>query len=468
MIGYIYLHSLFTYPTAIVTFLKGSKMVSSKESTQILDDLVFPKIFQTFRMSIQPTKLIITSVALAIICLAGWIMDFNKTVAVEYDDNGKINKTELQIYITGAGHDEILSEIEKLKQSDKRSGVFSTMWHFAAKQFHGAVDSVFALDLPGLIGNITDFFKAVGWALRYHTVYCIIFFIIMLAVTSISGGAVCRIAALQFARGEKPGLTEALRYSIKKFTSFFTAPLAPVGIIIFIGFFIFLLGLAGNIPRVGELIVGLGMPMALFTGSLLAVIVIGAVAGFNLMFPAVAYDGSDCFDSISRSFSYVYAKPWRMIIYTAIAAVYGSICYMFVRVFGFLTLWITHWVLRFGLWTKNGNQEANKLMAIWPKPDFRILFDSKQQIATNWTESVAVFLVYIFVLIIVGLIVSFIISFYFSANTIIYSLMRKTVDNTAFEDIYMQFNEADVEPDASELLPKEEPPSPEPESQPDE
>ena len=64
--------------------------------------------------------------------------------------------------------------------------------------------------------------------------------------------------------------------------------------------------------------------------------------------------------------------------------------------------------------------------------------------------------------------VSFIISFYFSANTIIYSLMRKTVDNTAFEDIYMQFDEAEVEPTANELLPKEEPPSSESESKPDE
>ena len=443
-------------------------MVSSKESAQLLDDLVFPKIFQTFRMSIQPTKLIITSVALAVICLAGWIMDFSKTVAVERDNEGRIVETELNIYMTDADRSEVVSEIEKLRQNGQSSGVFSTMWHFAAKQFHGAVDSVFALDLPGLIGYIADFFKAVGWALRYQSVYCIIFFIIMLAVISVSGGAVCRIAALQFARGEKPGLTEALRFSTKRFVNFYTTPLAPISIIIFIGIFIFLLGLAGNIPRAGELIVGLGMPLALFAGVLVAVIVIGAVAGLNLMFPAVAYDGSDCFDAISRSFSYVYARPWRMVVYTAIATVYGSICYTFVRLFAFLSLWITRWLLQLGLWADNGSQEVNKLAAIWPKPEFRYLLGSSSQATTNWTESIAAFLVYLFLLVIVGLVVSFIISFYFSANTIIYSLMRKTVDNTALEDIYMQFDEAEVEPTANELLPREEPPSSESESKPDE
>lgn len=441
-------------------------MVTSKESSQLFEDTVFIKIFQTFRMSIQPTKLIITSVALAVICLAGWIMDFNKTVAVEYDDNGKINKTELQIYITGAGHDEILSEIEKLKQSDKRSGVFSTMWHFSAKKFQGAVDSVVLKhDIEGVLNNITDFFKAVGWALRYHTVYCLVFLAIELAVMSIAVGAICRIAALQFARGEKPGLTEALRYSTKRFTSFFTAPLAPIGIFIFIGIFVLLLGLAGNIPRVGELIVGIGMPLALFAGSFLAVIAIGAVAGFNLMFPAVAYDGSDSFDAISRSFSYVYAKPWRMAFYTIIAAIYGSICYTFVRFFVFLSLLITRWLLRIGLWVDNGSQQVNKLVAIWPKPEFRYLLGSSSPATLNWTESVAAFLVYLFLLAVVGLLVSFIISFYFSANTIIYSLMRKTVDNTALEDIYMPFEEAENEPTDNEMLPREEPLSTESESE---
>lgn len=443
-------------------------MVSGKESSQLFDDLIFPKLFQTFRMSIQPTKLIITIVALAVICLAGWIMDFSKTVAVERDNEGEIVVTELQIYMTDTDRNEVLSEIEKLRQNGQHSGVFSTLWHFAAKKFQGAVDSVFALDVPGVVHNIADYFKAVGWALRFHMVYCIIFFIIMLAVSSISGGAVCRIAALQFARGEKPGLTEALRYSIKRFTSFFTAPLAPIGIIIFIGLPIFLLGLAGNIPRAGELIVGIGMAFALFAGALIAVIVIGAVAGLNLMFPAVAYDGSDCFDAISRSFSYVYARPWRMAAYTVISAVYGSVCYMFVRFFAFLSLWITRWSLQVALWADDSGGQVNKLTAIWPKPEFIKLVRFSPPAEANWTEWAAAFLIYLSLLVIVGLVVSFIISFYLSANTIIYSLMRNKVDNTTFEDIYMHFEEAEVEPTANELLPKEEPPSPESESKQDE
>jgi len=437
-------------------------MVSEKESSKVFDDLLFPKIFQTFRMAIQPTKLIIAFLALAIICLAGWIMDFSETVVATEGAQGKI--TELDIYMTNPA--QVDSYIEGFKGKSRGIGVFSTRWHFSATKFQGAVDSVFAQDIPGVVKNIADYFKAVGWALRHHFVYCIIFFVIKLAVISIAGGTICRIAALQSARGEKPGLTEALRFSTKRFTSFFTAPLVPVGIIIFIGLFIFLLGLIGNIPWAGELIMGIFVLLALIAGALIAVVLIGAIAGFNLMFPAVAYDGSDCFDAISRSFSYVYAKPWRMGFYTTIAAVYGAICYTFVRFFTFLLLGVTHRTLQLGVWVEN-SKEVDKLTAIWPKPEFMNLLGSANIATTNWAESLAAFLVHLFLLGVVGLLVSFIISFYFSANTIIYSLMRNKVDNTALEDIYKYFDEAEIEPATTEPQTQQNQLQSEPQAEPD-
>ena len=413
-------------------------MNSEEQSPKVLNNLLFPKIFQTFRMAIQPSKLIIAFSALAIICLAGWIMDFTNTVVVmNAGTQGQF--TELEFYISNP--EQLQSFIEAYEEKGHRAGVFSTLWRFASARFHGVLISLSEFDIPGVKANITEYFKAVVWAVRYHFLYCIIFFVIKLAVISVAGGSLCRIAALQFAQGEKPGLTEALRFSTRKFTSFFATPLAPVGIIIFIGLFIFLLGLIGNIPRVGELIMGICIPLALIAGALIAVISIGTAAGFNLMFPAVAYDGSDCFDAISRSFSYVYAKPWRMGFYTATAAVYGAICYTFARFFAFLLLLVTHLSLRFGIMVTNSSKEISKLTAIWPEPNFMNLLGSSSLVTLNWSESFAHFLVYLFSLVVVGLLVSFIISFYFSANTIIYSLMRNRVDNTALEDIYTHFGD---------------------------
>lgn len=431
-------------------------MGNEKEPPKVFDNLLFPKIFQTFRMAIQPSKLIIAFVALAIICLAGWIMDFSRTVIAVPETQGEI--TELQIYVTNPH--KLKSHIEDYKESGERKGVFSTLWRFGSTKFHGALKSLFAFDLPNVATNIAESFKALRWALMYHYIYSIIFFAIALAVISIAGGSLCRIAALQFARDEKPGITEALRFSTKRFLSLFTTPLAPVGIIIFIGLFIFLLGLIGNIPRAGELIIGIFMLLVLIAGSLIAIVLIGTVAGFNLMFPAIVYDGSDCFDAISRSFSYVYSKPWRMGFYTAIAVVYGAICYTFVRFFTFLLLWVTRWFLQFGVWVENSSKEVNKLTAIWPEPSFTGLRGSSSWAVANWSESLAAFLVYLVLLIVVGLLVSFVVSFYFSANTIIYALMRNRVDNTALEDIYTPAAEVKTEPTATESEPEKSQPQP--------
>ena len=436
-------------------------MGSEKQLPQAFADLLFLKLFQTFRMAIQPNKLIIAFSALTIICLAGWIMDFSRTVVVAHSTQGEI--TELQIYMTNP--DQLKTHIETNRGKNNRTGLFSTLWHFAAKKFHSALNSLFAFDTPAVAVNIADYFRALGWAVRYHFIYCAIFFVLELAVISIAGGSLCRISALQLARGEKPGLTEALHFSRKKFLSLFATPLVPVGIIIFMGLFIYILGLIGNIPWVGELIMGVSIPLALIGGTLIAIVAIGTVVGFNLMFPAIAYDGSDCFDAISRSFSYVYAKPWRMGFYTVIAAVYGAICYTFIRFFAFLLLLVTHLFLQLGVWIKNSDG-VNKLQAIWPKPSFTSLLGLSGSSAANWSESIAAFLVYLTLLVVVGLVVSFVISFYFSANTVIYSLMRNKVHNTSLEDIYTDFDEFQTQPAITDSGLDQSKPQPETEAQP--
>jgi len=368
-------------------------MVSGMQSSRLFDDLLFPRIFQSFRIAIQPTKLIIAFMAVTVICLAGWIMDFSKTVVT--DKKGGV--TELSAYMSRTSNPDaaVQSHVAKFKDNGGRKGVFSTLWHFGSARFHGALKDMFDLNFKGVEKNIADYFKAVCWAMKYHYIYCLIFIAIKLAAIAVAGGAICRIAALQFAQGEKPGLTESLHFSTKRFSSLFTAPLAPVGIIVFIGAFVFILGLIGNIPRAGELIVAIGLPLALIAGALIAVILVGAVAGLNLMFPAVAYDGSDCFDAISRSFSYDYARPWRMILYTAVAAVYGAVCYGFVRLFAFLLLWITRWALEVGMWVNSSVEGVDKLSVIWPKPDlWDLLGTSSPGLAeANWAESLSAYLI---------------------------------------------------------------------------
>ena len=63
----------------------------------ILDSLLFPRILQSFRMAIQPSKLIIAFWMIATTGLVGWVMDLPKTVVTTPGTNGI--ETELTLFL---------------------------------------------------------------------------------------------------------------------------------------------------------------------------------------------------------------------------------------------------------------------------------------------------------------------------------------------------------------------------------
>ncbi|MHC4530872.1 MAG: hypothetical protein ACYSXD_04820 [Planctomycetota bacterium] len=156
-------------------------MAGEEQGSKTLNKFQFTKIFQTFGMSLHHSNIIIAFLAIVVICLAGWLMDFSKSVLVIPETQGKA--TELQIYITYP--DQFPSYRENYKQTGQQKGVFETLWEFAAKRFQGAVNALFALDIPGVTQNIADYFRAMAWALRYHSVYSAIFFVIKFVVIAL-------------------------------------------------------------------------------------------------------------------------------------------------------------------------------------------------------------------------------------------------------------------------------------------
>jgi hypothetical protein len=123
-----------------------------------------------------------------------------------------------------------------------------------------------------------------------------------------------------------------------------------------------------------------------------------------------------------------------------------------VRFCVFLLLLATRWFLQLGVFT-DSSTNVDKVTAIWPQPSFMNLLQLPALAEANWSHSIAAVLVYLSSLAIVALVGAFVISFYFSANTIIYSIMRSRVDNTALDDIYTDYAQA-VEPTTSEPAPK--------------
>jgi hypothetical protein len=332
-------------------------------------------------------------------------------------------------------------------------GVFDELFNYEGRQVNGVTAGVLANNWTGglalggaapstgVVAAVKNFFiTGPGWLVRYHYVYFILYFALFLLVWAVFGGAIARIAAVHAARDEKISVRQALRFSSNKVLSFVFAPVIPLGIVLFIGILLAAGGLLFYIPWVGPILAGALLILALIGGVLITLVLIGTLGGLNLMYPTVAAEGSDSFDAISRSFSYVYARPWRMLFYTAVAVAYGAITYLFVKLFIYLVLAVTHYFVGWWLVAAPGRWYPE----MWPAPGFDSLPYDVNFTGLKFTEKTAAFLICFWNYLLIGLLGAFAISFYFSANSIIYFLMRREVDATELDDVHLEESDDDL------------------------
>ena len=52
---------------------------------------------------------------------------------------------------------------------------------------------------------------------------------------------------------------------------------------------------------------------------MMAILLLGALVGWPLMWATVSVEGTDAFDALSRSYAYTYHRPWRLLWYVLFA-----------------------------------------------------------------------------------------------------------------------------------------------------
>jgi hypothetical protein len=413
-------------------------------------------LFRAFRLAIHPTKLILAFCCVLGTYITGRVLDAawpasSMPIVVMTGDRAT---SELAMFISPDGGrastkqwvgDQLLAPSQV-----RRTGPFKLLLDQARTTIDAGTSAIIHADFNSLLDAVKSAVKAKLWLLVLHPVYAVIFSLISLAIWSFFGGALCRVAALHATRDERIGLRDALAFSQSKFSSFFAAPLMPAGIVALFAVLLFVGGLIGAIPAIGEIVVGVLFFLALIAGIIIAFVVVGGVGGSGLMFPTIAVEGSDAFDALSRSYSYVYQRPWRTAFYAFVSAAYGGICLVFVKFFVRLALWATcvfagismNWGSAF-LRGDAGQPPAShgKLDAIWQGPSltgnstFWGSFEVHNLAYSSWFAQLWF---YLWIFTIMGFVGAFMVSFFYSANTLIYLLLRREVDATDLEDVYLE------------------------------
>jgi hypothetical protein len=169
-----------------------------------------------------------------------------------------------------------------------------------------------------------------------------------LAVWGVIGGAITRIAALKFTRDEAPGFLAALQHAVKKWPSYSLPPaVALAGAAVF-AIQLIVLGALMNLSLLA-LLAALVWPFVLMLGLLMAILLLGALIGWPLMWATVSVEGTDAFDAISRSYAYTYQRPWRLLWYVLFVGILAVVSMFVVKVFAATAIALGDWSIDWGL-----------------------------------------------------------------------------------------------------------------------
>lgn len=350
--------------------LKEPEMAEERDSREFRLRQLLPwtDLFRAFRIALDPLKLLLAAAAIVVLTFGWWLLAliFNvdnqlgewppnsprggNPYLVVTERRGDVLSVEFWLGEIGRRPARALPP-EALAPSEPRENGLAEREGsiLPTQEAQPSLVAEIYSQPPVHLEPFHKFLAPVTGLLKYnpldrHWWYYLIGLFMTLAVWGLIGGAITRIAAVEFARNEKPEAMEAIRFAFKKFLSYFSAPLMPFAGVALIALVMILGGLFLHIPWIGELLAGLLWFLALLGGFLMAMILIGLV-GWPLMYATISTEGSDSFDALSRSYSYVFQRPWHYLFYSVVAMLYGVLVIFFIVLVTSFMVYLSKWAV---------------------------------------------------------------------------------------------------------------------------
>jgi hypothetical protein len=238
------------------------------------------------------------------------------------------------------------------------------------------------------------------------------------------------------------------------------ASFAPLLALAFFVLLLILFGVVNLIPGVAELWDGLLWFVVLGIGLIMTVLLVGLV-GWPMIHATLSAEGSDSYDALSRCYSYVLQRPWSYLWYAGVSIAYGAVIVFFVGLVGSLSVYLGKWGVSQTPLTQYWNRDPGYLFIYAPtsygwrdlllqgSPVAEGSTAVSQQLIDQYTQKpdfhgfnyigpvLVAFWLYLVFLMMIG----FGYSYFWSMSTIIYLLMRRKVDDTDIDEVYLEEEE---------------------------
>ncbi len=241
-----------------------------------------------------------------------------------------------------------------------------------------------------------------------------------IAVWAVFGGAISRIAALYLTRGEMLGPVKALGAAISKWPGTAGGPVISLIVAAVLALPLVLTGLLLRLDLLA-LVVGLLWFVALCWGLMLAVVLLGLLLGWPLMWATIGVERSDAFDSVSRCYAYIYQRPLHLVFYLVVASLLGLLGELAVEYFVVAGSTLTDWTTSWGA----GNERLAQLS----------LGEATDGPPLSGTASTAAMSIRFWKGMLLAIAASYPLAYLWSATVGIYLLLRRHVDSTEMDEV---------------------------------
>ena len=148
-----------------------------------------------------------------------------------------------------------------------------------------------------------------------------------IATFAIFGGAISRIAAMEYSVNDRCGLKGALGHSLRKFISYFLSPIFPMIGVTMLMVILLVFGLINWLGPWAAVVTGIFGFIAVLVSIGIGMLVVPLILGWPLMWGAISTECSDHFDALSRCYAYVTQRPFHYLLYLIVALLGGLVGY---------------------------------------------------------------------------------------------------------------------------------------------
>ena len=262
------------------------------------------------------------------------------------------------------------------------------------------------------------------WGLR-EFLYFLVGCCWSLFVWSFVGLAIVRICLLRLTRNEQSGIDDAFEFAIDKWLTTAGAigiPLIGVALLVIPGFVI---GLLMGFDF-GVVIAGILWVFVLMGALAMGLLLLGLMFGWPLMVASVGCEAQNSFDAMTRAYAYTFQRPLHYAFYMVIAILFGGFCWLIVSN-------LTNGVVDLAFWSASwganvvASDRMDTIQGILPVEE-----GGSQSLVSNGQNLIALWNA-----LLKTLSAAFIYGLFWCMASAIYLLLRKDVDETETDEIYV-------------------------------